>query len=145
VGNSHTYQAGIDTDGEVYVGWNQYVPGNTPPTVFHYLGSKLTDLRPNQEDVALQFDVFGNSLTLFAWRPYEPKPTQPTVTVIDNQIPGQGTVAIMHHPNGTGFGSFRYVNVDNSPIPEPQSFALGSLGFVALAGFAFRTRLNRIG
>jgi RNA polymerase sigma factor (sigma-70 family) len=134
--NQHTYQGGIETSGNVYIGWNG------ADTQFHNLGTVSTDLRPNQEDVVLQFDVFGNSLELFAWRPGEAKPTVPTVMVIDNQFAGLGQIGLLHHPIGTGSGTFRYVSVANVPIPEPATVALGSLGFVALASFAFRIRLS---
>lgn len=136
--NQHTYQGGIESTGDVYIGWND------ADTRFHSLANLLTDLRPNQEDVVLQFDLFGNSLKLFAWRPTEPMPTEPTLTVIDNQFPGPGTVGLLHHPTGLGAGAFRFVHASPTPIPEPSTAALGSLGMIALAGFVFRIRLNRV-
>jgi hypothetical protein len=136
--SQHTYQGGIGTNGEAYIGWND-ASGE-----FHDLGVGFTNLRPNQEDVVLQFDVFGNSLKLFAWRPSQPKPTVPTVMVIDNQFPDAGNIGLLHHPIGTGSAAFRYVHVAETPIPEPATVALGSLGFVALASFAFRIRMVRI-
>jgi hypothetical protein len=36
----------------------------------------------------------------------------------------------------------RYVEV--ALIPEPSTAALRSLGFIALAGFVFQVRLNRV-
>jgi hypothetical protein len=138
VGDDHAYQGGIETNGSVYIGWNDAA------TRFHDLGNVITSLRPNQEDVVLQFDVFGNSLKLFAWRPNEPKPTVPTVSVIDNRFPDAGNIALLHHPMGTGSGAFRYVHVAETPIPEPATAALGSLAFIALASFAFRTCLLRV-
>ena len=138
VGGDHAYQGGIDTRGEVYIGWNDGAAN------FNYLGQVFTDLRPNHDDVVLQFDVFGESLKLFAWRPGEPKPVVPTVSVIDKRFPDAGNVALLHHPRGIGSGAFRFVQVAETPIPEPATVALGSLGAVALASFAFRARLCRV-
>jgi hypothetical protein len=135
--NPHTYQGGIESTGEVYIGWNG------EDTRYHDLAHVFTDLRPNQEDVLLQFDVFGNSLKLFAWRPGEPMPSEPTVMVTDNTILDPGTIGLLHHPTGMGAGAFRFVQASRTPIPEPSTVVLGSLGIVALAAFGFRTRLNR--
>jgi hypothetical protein len=139
VTDSHAYQGGIDTNGEVYIGWNDAA------TRFHYLGATQTNLRPNQEDILLQFDVFDDELELFAWRTSDPMPTEPTVSVVDDQFEGPGLIFIMHHPNGMGSGAFRFVQATPTPIiPEPSSVALGSLGMITLACFMFRTRLNGV-
>jgi RNA polymerase sigma factor (sigma-70 family) len=139
VGGSHTYQGGVETNGRVYIGWNDGT------TRFHYLGQIFSDLRPDEEDVVLQFDVFGELLKLFAWRPTEPKPTVPTVSVIDKQFPDAGNIALLHHPIGISSGAFRYVHVAATPIPEPATAGLGSLGAIALASFVVRARLARVG
>jgi hypothetical protein len=108
------------------------------------LGNVFTDLRPNQEDVLVQFDVFGDELELFAWRTGDAMPTEPTVSVVDDQFEGPGVIFIMHHPIGISSGAIRFVQASPTPIPEPSTAAIGSLGIVALAAFGFRTRLNRV-
>ena len=139
-GDAATFSAldcGIDNSGELYI--NYQGP-------YTQLGGALTDLRPLEEDVVLQVDVFGTLVSVFAWRPGEPKPDQPQLQAFSDHR-ASGSIGIYYNPpdiaNGTA--TFRYVQVAREPIPEPPTAALGSLGFIALAGFLFRTRLKRAG
>jgi RNA polymerase sigma factor (sigma-70 family) len=126
---------GITPDGILYI-------NNQGP--YEELGDVPTALRPLQEDVVLQADVFGTLIRLFAWRPGESKPQQPQLQATSNHRIN-GTIGIYYNPpDSGGAGTFRYVHVADMPIPEPSSFVLGSLGAVALASFAFCNRLHRI-
>jgi RNA polymerase sigma factor (sigma-70 family) len=131
------YQAGIEPGGLYIVRTN--APFNNTD-----LASTTTDLNPSVEDVFLQFDMIGSQLNLFAWRAGDAKPNSPTLSAIDNTFP-TGIAGILIDSEASHSIAFRFVHVADMPIPEPTSVALGSLGFVALASFAFRTRLNRVG
>lgn len=130
-----TYQGGIDTLGEVYIGWND----NT--TKYHDLANTLTDLRPQDEDVILQFDVFDDQLSLYAWRPSEPKPIVPTVQVSDSLSSAAAKVGILFDPQTLGTASFRYIMASTQPIPEPHGLSL-MLGGGLLAMQSIRRRFQ---
>jgi hypothetical protein len=137
-GDAATFSAldcGIDNSGELYI--NYQGP-------YTELGGARTELRPLEEDVVLQVDVFGNSVSVFAWRPSEPKPDQPQLQAFSDHR-ASGSIGIYYNPPdvGNGTATFRYVQVAVTPIPEPSAAALGSLGVIALAGFVCRTRLLR--
>jgi RNA polymerase sigma factor (sigma-70 family) len=126
---------GIDINGVLYIN-NQ-----GPYTV---LGEVQTALRPLQEDVVLQADLFGTSIRLFAWRPGEPKPLQPQLQAISNHRT-TGTIGVYYNPpDSGGTGTFRYIHVASIPIPEPSPVILASLGALSLGSFAFRSRLLRV-
>jgi hypothetical protein len=56
-----------------------------------------------------------------------------------------GSIGIYYNPPpGNGAATFRFVHIADMSIPEPPAVALGSLGAVALASFAFSNRLHRI-
>lgn len=134
-----TYAAGIGVDGVVYV-------GNIPPHAPFQLYDKIaTDLRPTEEDVVLQFDAIGDTLSVFAWRPRESKPTQPLVQVTAAEY-DSGTIGLFYDPPlGNGSATFRYVHVADTPIvPEPGSRALCAIGGgLLVGGLLFGPRLRR--
>jgi hypothetical protein len=104
-----------------------------------------TSLNPMARDVVLQLDTAGNRISLTAWHDGDAMPSQPQVVVFDDSLTfGDVGVGISPDPRvGPGAHSqvaFRYFEA----IPEPSTVALGSLGFVALAAFGVRTRLNRV-
>jgi RNA polymerase sigma factor (sigma-70 family) len=128
------FDCGIGTNGNLYI-------VSHGPNID--LAETQTNLRPLEEDVVLQLDLIGNSLRLFAWRLGEPMPAQPQVQATSN-LHASGSIGIYYNPpTGNGTGTFRFVHIATAPIPEPSSIALGSLGALALAGLAFRIRLNR--
>jgi hypothetical protein len=108
-----------------------------------------SNLRPTQEDVILQLDAIGNTITAWAWRAGDPMPTTPAFTAITNLlstgVPGvykSASVSVQGMSSGTAI--FRHVHVADIPIPEPPAIALGSLGAIALASLAFRIQLCRV-
>jgi RNA polymerase sigma factor (sigma-70 family) len=114
------------------------------PNEYHVLRSTSSNLVPTNGDVVIQFDVIGNELSLFAWRPGEMKPVLPQLQATDNEYTRGITGLIWDTPALGSTTTIRYFHVANSPIPEPSSVVLGSLGFIALAGFVCRTRFLRL-
>ena len=106
---------------------NAFIQQNLPGA--NVLKSEPIDLDPSQEDVLLQFDLFGDELSLFAWRPGEPKPHDPIVMVTDSLFQS-GLVGLMVDTpvNDTRSGTFRFVQVADMPIPEPSTLTLVVLG-----------------
>jgi RNA polymerase sigma factor (sigma-70 family) len=110
----------------------------------------VTNLRPTEEDVILQLDAIGNSITGWAWRAGEPKPSTPTFRFVDDRL-AAGFPGLYFVPNtlvpGDPIGSaiYRYVHVADTPIPEPSGTILATAGGAVLAsGILFgRRRLWR--
>lgn len=132
VGGVHTYQAGIESDGDVYIGWND------GDATYHNLAQVNSDLLVNQEDISLQFDVIGDSLKLFAWRSTDPMPVLPTVEVIDDLISGPGDIGLLYDPSSAGSGLFRFV--ESAAVPEPSGIALAGVALISLLAARHRTR-----
>jgi hypothetical protein len=93
-------------------------------------------LRPTQEDVILQLDAIGNSITAWAWRPGEAMPVMPAFSRITSQLPS-GSPGVYTSsstvPTGTsGTAVYRFVHVSNTSIPEPLSYFIASSALVAL-------------
>jgi hypothetical protein len=80
-----------------------------------------TNLRPLEKDVMLQFDVFGDDLSMWAWRADEPMPTTPLLSATDDRL-SVGEVAIdyfsLESDPMLGSAVFRFVHVANSPIRD---------------------------
>jgi len=89
------YFAGMAESGSVYI---------RDPDDGSWLTSASTNLRPLEEDVAMQFDVFDSTLSLWAWRPGEPMPSEPLLSAVDQSL----SVGVF----GFYFGS---INQDSSP------------------------------
>lgn len=72
------YQGGINTaTGNIYIAYNSG-------------GPNVLDFEPHNldlsSDVLVQFDVFGEALSLYAWLPDTPKPAQPQLEVTHNAL-----------------------------------------------------------
>jgi hypothetical protein len=119
------YLAGLNEQGAVYIRRSD-VPGN--------FASTNTSLRPLDEDILMQLDVFGTSLRLWAWPADEPMPSAPLVTAKDGSL-SQGEVGIdyfsLQPSSMLGSAVFRFVHVAGVHIPEPSSFVLVATGFLA--------------
>jgi hypothetical protein len=78
-----------------------------------------TSLRPLEEEIMLQFDVFGENLSMWAWRAGEPMPTAPLLSATDDRF-AVGEVAIDYFSLVAdpmlGRAAFRFVHVANSSI-----------------------------
>ena len=55
-----------------------------------------TDLDVTHHDIHLQFDLFGNSLSLSAWRDGDARPTTPQIAINDDAY-SQGHVRLFHN------------------------------------------------
>jgi hypothetical protein len=95
------------------------------------LGSAVVPFNPVQQDVVLQFDAFGDQLSLWAWPVGGPLPVQPQVVAFDNNY-AEGPVGLISSSAAalpSDSTTYRYIRVDNThiPIPEPSTFVLITL------------------
>jgi RNA polymerase sigma factor (sigma-70 family) len=109
------------------------------------LAAAPSQLNPTLYDVNLQFDVIGRTATLTAWRDGTPMPGAPQLTAaLPNHVADQGAVGVFNaqslQQNPKFAVAFRHFQL----VPEPSSVTLGSLSGIALASFAFRSRLVRV-
>jgi hypothetical protein len=129
------HAAGINAVNDVlFIIREEPEPGSNPTS----LAFVPTDLDALQEDVILQFDVFGNEMRLWAWRPNEPMPLEPQLTATDDVLPmGEFGVFFDAGPDAAtpGSGVFRYVHVASTHIPEPSTLAIALLGAIGLVGW----------
>ena len=98
------------------------------------LGSAVVPFNPVQQDVMLQFDAFGNKLSLWAWPVGEAMPNEPQVVAFDNTY-AEGPVGLI----SSGFAgipsdstTYRFIHVADTHIPEPSTFVLMRLGVCGL-------------
>ena len=84
------------------------------------LGSAVVPFNVGEQDVLLQFDAFGNKLSLWAWRVDEEMPVEPQLVVFDDTY-SAGPVALV----SPGFNAlpsastiFRFIQVDNTHITK---------------------------
>jgi hypothetical protein len=93
------------------------------------LGTLIVPFNPVSQDVLLQFDAIGNTLSLWAWRLGEPMPTQPQVVAFDiTYAQGQvGLVSAAVSAAASDATTFRFVQVADAHLPEPSAFMLVSL------------------
>jgi len=78
---------------------------------------EATGILPEDEDVVMQVDAFGDDIKFWVWRPGERQPTEPLIHYTSADEPRTD-------PGGIQFGSvesqsvFRYVHVSDSPIVD---------------------------
>jgi hypothetical protein len=105
--------------------------------------SVASDLRPLAEDVVLQIDAMGRDVTAWAWRAGDPMPQDPVFRARSFALvfgyPGvyYGDVT---RQGASGTAVFRYVRVDESPIPEPATGGLFASAGLAILGSRSRRR-----
>jgi hypothetical protein len=107
------------------------------------LASAGTELRPIDEDVMMQFDVFGTSLNMWAWRPEEQMPSAPLIIATDNRLArGEAGVHYYSFQPSSMLGSaiFRFVHVADMHIPIPEPSTLGISVFSLLGLMRYRDR-----
>jgi hypothetical protein len=98
------------------------------------LASAVVLFNPVQQDVMLQFDAFGDKLSLWAWPVGQSMPKEPQVVAFDDTY-AEGPVGLLSAgPTGGRSDSttFRFVHVANTHIPEPSTFVLMRLGVCGL-------------
>jgi len=131
------YLAGLNNLGVLYI---------RDTAVTDPLARAETDLRLLEEDIVMQFDAFGPSLSLWAWPADEPMPATPLLTATSSSYP-QGVIGIDYFSNEPvpplGNAVFRYVHVADMHIPEPTSSVLAGSAVAGLLGIA-RLKRHRI-
>lgn len=98
------------------------------------LGSAVVPFNAVDQDVMLQFDAFGDKLSLWAWPVGQSMPKEPQVVAFDDTY-AEGPVGLLSAgPTGGRSDSttFRFVHVANTHIPEPSTFVLMRLGVCGL-------------
>jgi hypothetical protein len=98
---------------------------DSPLTYFGDLTVLPFDVRI--DDAVLQLDVIGNQLKLWVWKAGDPMPDQPQLTATDNTY-SEGAMRIVNDKENLNIGTFRYVHVADSHIPEPSTLLLAMLG-----------------
>lgn len=129
------YLAGLDDEGFAYVGRS----GDDLPA----FASTNTDLRLLEEDVILQFDVFGTELSMWAWKAGEPMPTEPLLSATDGSLTSGefGFDYFAYEPTSPlGSAVYRYVHVASTHIPEPSTVLLAVLLLICSIA-----RMHRVG
>lgn len=98
-----------------------------------FLGGATVPFNPVQQEVLLQFDAFGDKLSLWAWPVGQVMPSAPQLVAFDNtyaQGPA-GLISAGFNPSPTDSTIFRFVQVEDThitrTIPEPSTFVLMSL------------------
>jgi hypothetical protein len=90
-----------------------------------------TSLRPLEQDVIMQLDVFGPTLKMWAWPAGQPMPAAPLLTATDNRIVS-GEVGIdyfaLEASPMLGNAIYRYVHAASSHIPEPSTLLMVIIG-----------------
>jgi hypothetical protein len=95
-------------------------------TVISDLGSQFKDFDVSTEDIVMQFDVVGNEIKVWAWRPNEPMPKEPDVMVVDDRIKSGpmflwvGSEDVFGERMLPATGAFRYVHVADAHIPDQR-------------------------
>jgi hypothetical protein len=111
------------------------------------LGSAVVPFNPVQQDVVIQFDAFGDRLSLWAWPVGGPFPSdnEPNIVAFDNTY-AQGPVGLISSSAAalpSDSTTYRYIHVADTHIPivpEPSTCILMSL---AGCGLLCARRRNR--
>ena len=100
----------------------------------NHLASAVVPFNPVAQDVMLQFDAFGNKLSLWAWPVGEPMPKEPQVVVFDNTYAEGPAGLISSSAAGRPSDSttYRFIHVADTHIPEPSTCVLTSMGIFGL-------------
>ena len=125
------YQGGYNPGvPRLFIGWNspRYQGFVTRDEDFNLKGG---------DELILQFDVFDDTLELWAWRPGEPMPIEPQLSYVDESVKlAPGVPGLLFDANGsTSSATYRFIRVDNVSIPEPSSSVLGLITFVCVGLF----------
>lgn len=105
---------------------------------------------PDEQDIVIQLDLFGNSLQFWVWPATEPMPATPTGQAEDDSL-AAGAVALWiasdSYPDagGNAAATFRYVHVADTRIPEPATCALMALNIALCLLSRSRFRPHRHG
>lgn len=69
-------------------------------------------------DAMIELNVVGDQLSVYLWRPEDPKPSEPTVTAIDSTYTS-GRAGILHNENNENtLGVFRFAAAQDTPFVD---------------------------
>ncbi len=94
------------------------------------LRTAVLPFNPVAQDIMLQFDAFGDKLSLWAWPVGQPMPALPQLVAFDGTY-AEGPAGLVSAGSAGGpldSTTFRFVHVANTHIPEPSTCVLLSLG-----------------
>jgi hypothetical protein len=111
-GGALLYGAGVDPDGNI--GISLFVSGFG----FTNLASMPTALDVFSQDIHLQFDLFGDTLSLTAWEDGTPQPATPQLMVIDTFISEPGFLGVGGQVGFSSTTVYRFFEVRVPPTPE---------------------------
>ena len=134
IGDFGSYWGGIRDNGVLGIGRENSDGSNT---IFN---TTATALDPVNSDVLLRFDVFGNTISLFAWQEGSPMPASPQLLVLDNVWTDGGALGLTLNPNLDGGSSsaavaFRSYTVLPEAMQAGDFNADGSVNDVDLAAW----------
>ena len=133
------YAGGIRADGTLEIARKD---GPDAPVI---LGTSLVPFNPVAQDVLIQFDAFGNKLSVWAWPVGQSMPNDPQLVAFDNTYAQghAGLISAAFVAGASDSSTFRFVEVaDTHIVPEPSTFVLTSL---AGCGLLCARRRNRSG
>ena len=107
------------------------------------LGTSAVPFNPVSQDVLLQFDAFGNKLSLWAWRLGEPMPIEPQLVAFDNTYAQglPGLISPSPAASASDSTTFRFAQIsDTHIVPEPSPILLTGLAGCALLSARRRKR-----
>jgi hypothetical protein len=109
------------------------------------LGTSAVPFNPVSQDVLLQFDAFGDKLSLWAWRLGEPMPIEPQLVAFDNTYAQglPGLISASSAASASDSTTFRFAQISDTHIPavpEPSTFMLASLAGCGLLSARPRKR-----
>jgi hypothetical protein len=86
-------------------------------------------------DAIIELNVVGDQLSVYLWRPGEPKPTEPTVTATDTVFTS-GRVGLLHNENDDGVqGVFRFAAAQDTPFVDALAGDFNNDGSVDAADY----------
>ncbi len=86
-------------------------------------------------DAIIELNVVGEMLSVYAWRPGEPKPSEPTVTATD-AVFGSGRAGLLHNENDDGVqGVFRFAAAQDTPFVDALAGDFNNDGSVDAADY----------
>ncbi len=137
--------ASIGSNGVLAVGYLSKPLLNSAASQFEF-GRTNTGLDFVDEEINLQIDVAGNRAAVSAWRVGDEPPLSPQLRgTIPASLSTSGPITLWSFAQVSDWNkpvAFRYVSTS---VPEPSTAVLGSLGLLALAAYAYRVRLGRVG
>jgi hypothetical protein len=115
------------------------IDGGQPVTLMRQDGLDIGAL----SDALIELNIVGDQLSLFLWRPGEPKPAEPIVTVTDGNYPSGRAGILFNEDDDNTAGIFRFAAAQDTPFVDMLAGDFNMDGSVDAADYAFwRDRLG---